>query len=294
VRCGAFRLFDHLDSKWSISMPRVTSKDGTSIAYDRSGEGPAVILVDGALCFRAFGPMGALAALLAPHCTVCAYDRRGRGESGDTAPYAVEREVEDIEALIDAAGGSAGLYGISSGAFLALEAAHQLPAKITKLALYEPPCSLDEAGIRRWMAYRTQLDQLLAAGRRGDAVTLFMRHVGAGLASDESSAPQDAGAQLRQSPIWPIFEAVAPTLAYDSAVMGDSSVSAEQVAAVDRPAARARRRGKSRMDAAGCTSHCRRRSQCAVRHPGGADARGRFGGSRARADRVLHRSVRST
>jgi pimeloyl-ACP methyl ester carboxylesterase len=216
-------------------MPRVTSKDGTSIAYDRSGEGPAVILVDGALCFRAFGPMGALAALLAPHCTVCAYDRRGRGESGDTAPYAVEREVEDIEALIDAAGGSAGLYGISSGAFLALEAAHQLPAKITKLALYEPPCSLDEAGIRRWMAYRTQLDQLLAAGRRGDAVTLFMRHVGAGLASDESSAPQDAGAQLRQSPIWPIFEAVAPTLAYDSAVMGDSSVSAEQVAAVTVP-----------------------------------------------------------
>jgi pimeloyl-ACP methyl ester carboxylesterase len=216
-------------------MPTVTSKDGTSIAYDRSGAGPTVILVDGALCFRAFGPMASLAALLAPHCTVFTYDRRGRGESGDTAPYAVEREVEDVEALIDAAGGSAGVYGISSGAFLALEAAHRLPARVTRLALYEPPCSLDEEGIRRFMEYRRQLDELLAAGRRGDAVTLFMRLVGAGLADDASAAPQDAGAQLRQTPIWPIFEAVAPTLAYDAAAMGDSSVPAEQAAALTMP-----------------------------------------------------------
>jgi pimeloyl-ACP methyl ester carboxylesterase len=216
-------------------MPTVTSKDGTSIAYDRSGAGPAVILVDGALCFRAFGPMGSLSALLAPHCTVFSYDRRGRGESGDTAPYAVEREVEDIEALINAAGGSAGVYGISSGAFLALEAAHRLPAKITKLAIYEPPCSLDEAAVRRFKQYRTRLDELLVAGHRGDAISLFMRFVGASLADDDSSAPEDAGAQMRQTPIWPIFEAVAPTLAYDAAAMGDSSVPAEQAAAVTIP-----------------------------------------------------------
>jgi pimeloyl-ACP methyl ester carboxylesterase len=216
-------------------MPTVTSHDGTTIAYDQAGAGPVVILVDGALCFRAFGPMGALAALLAPHCTVITYDRRGRGESGDTLPYAVEREVEDIAALIAAAGGTAGLYGISSGAFLALAAARRLSGTTTRLALYEPPASLNAEGIRRFQDYRTQLDALLAAGRRGDAVTLFMRLVGAGLADDESTAPQDAGASLRQTPVWPLFEAVAPTLAYDAATMGDSAVPAEQAAALTIP-----------------------------------------------------------
>src|SRR5438874_3665070 len=100
---------------------KVTSKDGTPIAFEKSGRGPAVILIDGALCYRAFGPMGALAPLLAPHFTVITYDRRGRGESGDTQPYAVEREVEDIEALISQAGGPAYLFGMSSGGALALE-----------------------------------------------------------------------------------------------------------------------------------------------------------------------------
>ncbi len=216
-------------------MPTVTSKDGTSIAYDRSGEGPALILVDGALCFRAFGPSPSLAALLAPHFTVMTYDRRGRGESGDTAPYAVEREVEDIAALIDAVGGSAGVYGISSGAFLALAAARQLPTKVTKLAIYEPPCSIDEASVQRFKAYRAQLDTLVGEGHRGDAVNLCMRFVGEGMATEEAPAPADPGAQMRQSPVWPIFEAVAPTLAYDAACMGDSSVPAEQAAAVMVP-----------------------------------------------------------
>jgi pimeloyl-ACP methyl ester carboxylesterase len=216
-------------------MPTVTSRDGTSIAYDRSGAGPAVILVDGALCFRAFGPIASLAALLAPHLTVVTYDRRGRGESGDKAPYTVEREVEDIEALIDMAGGSAGVYSISSGALLALEAAYRLPTKITKLAIYEPPCSLNEDGIHRFKEYRTHLNELLAAGRRGDAISLFMRFVGAGLADADSPAPQDAGAQLRQTPVWPTFESVAPTLSYDAAAMGDSSVPAKQTAAVIAP-----------------------------------------------------------
>jgi pimeloyl-ACP methyl ester carboxylesterase len=99
-----------------MRMLKVISKDGTPIAFERSGSGPALILVDGALCYRAFGPAPQLAALLAQHFTVFTYDRRGRGESGDTAPYAVEREVEDIEALVREAGGSAYVYGISSGA----------------------------------------------------------------------------------------------------------------------------------------------------------------------------------
>src|SRR5437899_2573701 len=106
-------------------MKQVLSKDGTPIAFETRGKGPAIILVDGALCYRASGPSGPLAELLAAHFTVFTYDRRGRGDSGNTAPYAVEREVEDIEALVHEAGGSAFVYGISSGAALALEAANR-------------------------------------------------------------------------------------------------------------------------------------------------------------------------
>ena len=123
-------------------MPTVISKDGTPIAFERSGSGPALILVDGALCYRAFGPMPQLAALLARDFTVYTYDRRGRGESGLTAPFAVEREVEDIAALLEEAGGAACVYGISSGAALALEAANRSPG-IRKLALYEAPFIVD-------------------------------------------------------------------------------------------------------------------------------------------------------
>src|SRR5512135_181422 len=120
-------------------MPKVTSKDGTIIGYDTKGKGPAVILVDGAIGYRAMGFGNNLQDLLAEHFTVYAYDRRGRGESSDTKPYALEREIEDIDALIKEAGGSAFVYGISSGACLALEAAMRLGGKIKKLALYEPP-----------------------------------------------------------------------------------------------------------------------------------------------------------
>jgi pimeloyl-ACP methyl ester carboxylesterase len=207
-------------------MPTVTSRDGTAIAFDRSGSGPALILVDGALCSRNFGPMGPLAAVLAPHFTVYAYDRRGRGDSGDTPPFAVEREVEDIEALIAEAGGSACVYGISSGACLVFEAARILSGGIAKLALYEPPYNSDPESVRRFMEYRTRLGEVLALGRKGNAVELFMRLVGA---SDEGIA------QMRQSPMWPIFEAVAPTLPYDAAAMGDSSVPNERAASVTAP-----------------------------------------------------------
>ncbi len=208
-------------------MPTVTSKDGTSIAYEQSGQGPALILVDGALCHRAFGPMRPLAALLASRFTVYAYDRRGRGESGNILPFAVEREIEDIAALIDAAGGSAFVYGISSGAALAFEAARQLPATVTKVALYEPPYNLDAERVRNFNTYRTQLDATLVEGRNGDAVELMMRLVGAG---DEGVAG------MRHSPVWPQFEAVAPTLAFDAAELGDSAVPIESAATFTTPA----------------------------------------------------------
>src|SRR5438128_1100572 len=123
-------------------MKRVTSKDGTSLVFDQLGEGPAVILVSGGSVDRSSN--APLAAVLAKRFTVYNYERRGRGESGDTPPYAVEREIEDIEAVIDEAGGAAFLYGISSGAALALEAAGKLITKVTKLAMYEPPYIVDD------------------------------------------------------------------------------------------------------------------------------------------------------
>src|SRR5436305_2295370 len=184
----------------------VTSKDWTNIAYDKQGEGPAVILVAGALCARLSWSGPQLSNLLAPHFTVYNYDRRGRGDSGDTKPYAVAREVEDIEALIDEAGGSASLYGHSSGAALALEAALRLGKKVKKLAMYEAPYNDDAEAGRAWKEYLKQLTEALAADRRGDAVALFMELVG---------TPADQIEAMRHAPVWPMFEAIAPTLAYN-------------------------------------------------------------------------------
>jgi len=193
-------------------MNKVISKDGTEIAYESKGSGPAVILVDPALCFRSFGPMTHLADLLSPRFTVYTYDRRGRGGSSNSKPYAVEREVEDIEALIQKAGGSAFVYGISSGACLALEAAIKLGNKIRKLALYEPPYNSGKTSVQEWKEYRKQLKELLKANRRGDAVQLFMQFVG---------TPVEQINGMRQAPMWSTLEAVAPTLAYDAAAMGE-------------------------------------------------------------------------
>ena len=203
----------------------VTSKDGTKIAYDKIGHGPAVILVAGALCSRSFWSGPELAKLLAPHFTVYNYDRRGRGDSGDAKPYAVEREVEDIEALIDEAGGAACLYGHSSGAALALEAAIRLGKKVTKLAMYEAPYNDEREAKLAWRAYIQQLTELLAADRRGDAVALFMQYGG---------MPAEQIESMRQAPTWPQLEAIAPTLAYDhTAIMGkDGSVPIERAAHV--------------------------------------------------------------
>lgn len=203
-------------------MQAVTSKDGTRIAYDKSGTGPAVILVSGALATRSSDTE--LAQLLAPHFTVYNYDRRGRADSADTKPYSVEREIEDIEALINEAGSSAYVYGISSGACLALEAAAALGDRIKKLAIYEAPYDEAEGAAEKWKEFRSKLDQLLAADRRGDSVALFMKIVG---------APDEAVAEMKASPAWPGMEALAPTIAYDTAVVGkDRSVPVKRVAKV--------------------------------------------------------------
>jgi pimeloyl-ACP methyl ester carboxylesterase len=193
-------------------MHTVTSKDGTTIAFDRLGEGPAIILVSGAITTRS--DYVALATSLAPYFTVFGHDRRGRGESGDTLPYSVEREVEDIEAVVTAAGGSAFLFGHSSGAVLALEAARTLGTKITKLAVYEPPFIVDDSRPPVPKDYIPHLNELIAADRRGDAVAYFMT-AGAGL-------PAEFVAQMRNNPRWAESEAVAPTIAYDGAIMGDT------------------------------------------------------------------------
>ena len=210
-------------------MRTVTSKDGTSIAFDQSGQGPALILVLGAFMHRAIDPQATqLVELLAPHFTVFHYDRRGRGESGDKQPYAVQREVEDIEALIDEAGGSAFVYGISSGAALAMEAAIKLGGKIQKLAMYEAPYYSDEAARQSWKEYRRQLREALSENRRGDAAALFLTLVG---------MPADQLDQMRREPWWMAFEAVAPSLAYDAAILGeDRAVPVEKAARVAAPA----------------------------------------------------------
>jgi pimeloyl-ACP methyl ester carboxylesterase len=205
----------------------LSSRDGTPIGYDVTGEGPALILVDGALTVHSSGS-GELATLLAPHFTVYGFDRRGRGASGDTLPYAVDREIDDIEALIDHAGGSAFLYGHSSGGPLAMRAAIRLGSKVSKLAMYEPPYNNDPGAQESWSRYLRQLKVALAEGRRGDAVALFLRFVG---------TPAEQVDGMRRAPFWPGMEAVAPTLAYDhAAILGEPwSVPAELAARVPVP-----------------------------------------------------------
>lgn len=188
-------------------MNRVISKDGTSIAYTRIGYGPVLILVDGALCYRASGPNGPLAEQLSPYFTVYTYDRRGRGDSSETKPYAIEREVEDIAALIEEAGGSAYLYGISSGAALALEAAKRL-SSVKKLVVYEAPFVVDNSRAPVPDDYASTFDKLLAANRRGAMVKHFMRK-GVGL-------PAIATVMMPLMPAWTKLKAVAHTLPYDT------------------------------------------------------------------------------
>ncbi|MFB4169281.1 alpha/beta fold hydrolase [Virgibacillus sp. JSM 102003] len=196
-------------------MEKVKSQDGTNIAYEKIGSGLPLILVDGAMCYSSSGPMGPLASQLSKWFTVYTYDRRGRGGSSDTQPYAIEREIEDIEAIIEETGSSVFVYGISSGAVLALKAAGALGSKIRKLAVYEPPFTFGDDARKAAESYTNSLNELLSVDRRGDAVELFMKKVG---------MPPEAIAGMRQSPMWSASEALAPTLAYDNAIMGDGSV----------------------------------------------------------------------
>ena len=197
-------------------MSHVTSKDGTRIAYDRLGSGPPLILIDGAMCSRAFGPSCNIAALLQQHFTVYVYDRRGRGESGDTQPYAKAREIEDIEALIAAAGGTVHAVGVSSGAALALEAAAS-GARIEKLAVYEPPFMVDDPQFAE-VDHAGKLRALVAAGQRGEAVKYFMRMV-------KVPAPVIFMMTLMRG-MWRKLQAVAHTLPYDMTIMGDWQIPA--------------------------------------------------------------------
>jgi pimeloyl-ACP methyl ester carboxylesterase len=202
-------------------MRKVLSKDGTPIAFDQSGEGPPIILVVGA--FNTSSTGAPLAAQLSKHFTVFNYDRRGRGASGDTVPYAIEREIEDIDALITEAGGSASVFGYSSGAILALMAAARgLP--ITKLALYDPPFLVDAESSRRFKDLVGQLAELIASGHRGEAVELFQ--------TKALGMPAEVVTQLRQAPFWPALEDIAHTLVYESTLLGDMPALAERMASI--------------------------------------------------------------
>lgn len=196
-------------------MSTIISKDGTRIAYEKHGNGPPLIVVLGALSNRTFGSTPRLTELLAKDFTVYNYDRRGRGDSGDTQPYAVEREIEDIEALIETGEGEAYIYGHSSGGALALHAAAELGNKVIKLALYEVPYNDDPQAKSAWKAYITQLTMLLDDGKNGDAVALFMQYTGI-------PAMQIAG--IRNAPFWPVMERMGHTLAYDhTALLGQDA-----------------------------------------------------------------------
>jgi pimeloyl-ACP methyl ester carboxylesterase len=205
-------------------MRTARSADGTKIAFDQTGEGPPVILIMGAFNDRSTG--APLAKALESGLTVLNYDRRGRGASGDTQPYAVEREVEDLDALIRQVGGAAGVFGYSSGGNLALEAAAR-GLNITKLALYEVVFVVGDGVPRPPKDVANQLSKLVAAGRRGDAVELFQtRLVG---------IPEPVVAQLRHAPFRPALEAIAHTLVYDAKVVGDLTLPAAALRSIATP-----------------------------------------------------------
>ena len=206
-------------------MKTAISHDGTVIAFDRFGDGPPVIMVVGA--FNTRSATEPLARALEQHFTVLNYDRRGRGDSGDTAPYSVDREIEDLGALVAAAGGSASVFGYSSGAILALKAAAAGLA-ITKLVLYEPPFNPDDSYPLLPAGLAGQLAELVSAGRRGDAVELYQ--------TQAVGISEDVAAQMRHAPFRPGLEAIAHTLAYDATIVGDRSLPAGLIASITAPA----------------------------------------------------------
>jgi pimeloyl-ACP methyl ester carboxylesterase len=194
-------------------MPIVTSKDGTQIAFDKVGSGPAVILINGAMSYRAFDPtLAQLAALLGRHFTVYNYDRRGRGESGDTKPFVKEREIEDIQAMVADAGGKATLFGISSGGAVALEAAAAIPG-ITRVVVYEVPFIVDDSR-QPLPDYAERSASLAAEGKLDELVEYFL--------TDVVGIPAEYAAGMKQDPnMWGGMRAIAPTIPYDASFVGE-------------------------------------------------------------------------
>jgi len=207
----------------TVTTQTVTSKDGTTIAYETLGAGPAVVLVDGAMCYREFGPARDVAKALSDEYTVYIYDRRGRGESGNTEPYEVQREVEDLAAVIEATGEHPFVMGQSSGAGLALEAAIA-GVPIQKLAVYEPPY----IGVSKNRDYLSDLRKLLAEGRNGAMIDYFMVKMVGG--------PAFMPIMMRLMPkVFTPLKAVAPTLINDTQVMRGFETDSKHLAGVRVP-----------------------------------------------------------
>lgn len=207
-------------------MAKAISKDGTTIGFDKIGNGEPIIIIDGALCSRAFGPTLQMGKELAKNFTTINYDRRGRNESTNTLPYSVDKEIEDIEALIQEAGGSAHLVGFSSGAALALLAAAK-GLNIKKMVLYEPPYVQNMGGHNPPVDCEGQLKKLVEANRRGDAVKFFMK--------DMVGVPAFAIVIMSIMPMWKKLKGVAHTLPYDAAVMDDFSIPLQSASIVQAP-----------------------------------------------------------
>lgn len=209
-------------------MTHVISRDGARIAFEYTGNGPALIVVNGTMGFRAFYGDRPLARLLSDSFRVYLYDRRGRGESTDVGPYAVKKEIDDIEALIDHAGGEAFLYGVSSGAALALLAASSLgTSKVPKIALYEPPYGSDTPEARQEHAgMKKEIYRRISHHHRGDVAEFFISMLG---------TPPEAIQQMRQTTDWTMMESVEHTIAYDFEVLGDGSIPRDVASALAQP-----------------------------------------------------------
>ncbi len=193
-------------------MKTIDSQDGTRLAYDVYGSGPPLVYVTGATCFRSFMPIVSDAKTLAKAFTVYSYDRRGRGDSTDTLPYSISREIEDLMAIIAVAGGKASVYGHSSGAVLALEAAIQQPQHIDQVILYDPAYVHDPVEKAAYATLRTNIEALIAKGHNARAITTFLAGIG---------MPKVVGWFMRLMPGWKTMVALAPTLAYDIALTAD-------------------------------------------------------------------------
>lgn len=207
-------------------METVTSADGTVIAYDVVGSGPAVVLIGGAFSYRRFPGFVKLASLLSERFTVVSYDRRGRGDSTDVEPYAVEREIEDLNAVINNVGGKPMVFGMSSGGALAFDAA-AAGVPMSRIAVYEPPYMVDPSAPKPPEGHAETYRRLVAEGRRGEAVSVFLRNMG---------APGFFVLAMRLMPAWPKLTAVAHTLEYDSIIMGpEYALPEEMLSTIDNP-----------------------------------------------------------